>query len=178
MHDPLHPFGTAGLGTILLTALVAVVCIGRLIRALGPPAGTPGPLALELPRTRDHAVKIIDAWKGRNAVGAARRAIYADFAFLVAYGVATAAAGSLVGRALVAWADPSDRTSAFRLIVYAGLAAPVLDVIENVLMLAMLKGHTDQPVPAITTAVSGLKWLILVLAILAAVVLFVVALIS
>src|SRR3954447_2127833 len=139
-------------------AFFVFLVVGNLARVLGPPPGTPGQLCFELTFTRKRAEKIIDAWKRANALKAARNAIYADFPFLVAYGVMIATAGSAAGRGF-------DEPSSGAAITWIGLLAPLFDAVENVGLLRMLKRGAGQPLPAITSTVSAVKWLLLAAAI-------------
>jgi hypothetical protein len=162
LDDPLDFIGSAALGAILLIAVALFWGLERLMKALGPTK--PKVVCLELPGSTKRANEIIGAWKRRDAVDGARYAIYVDFAYLIAYGVLIAAIGSLLGRA-------DDNEDLGALVTYIGLAAPLLDAAENSLMLAMLKRGTGQPLPALTTLVAGVKWVLIVVAAVAGVVL-------
>lgn len=157
MSDPLSFISTPALWTIVLMAVALGGGLMRLMAVLGPER--PKPVKLEVTLRRGDAVKIIDAWKLQHAVGAARRAIYVDFAFLVTYGVLFAAAGSLLGRGF-------DTETVGALITYIGFVAPLFDVLENIGMLLMLNGHVGTPVWAATTISSAVKWALLFIAVI------------
>ena len=153
MSDPLDFIATAELGIVLGIALVGVYTAGRLLMAVGPADPEVKPVKLELPGSSANAKRLVEAWEKRGALGAVKRWVYADFPFLLAYGVAIAALGSLAGRA----ANDATLGAVF---TYAGLAAALLDVFENFGMLAMIGKHVKQPLPAATTLVSAVKWVL------------------
>jgi hypothetical protein len=153
VSDPLDFIGTAELGIACGIALVGVYTTGRLIKAIGPSDPAVKPLKLELPVTSATAKRLVEDWEKRDALGAVKRFVYADFLFLLCYGVAIAALGSLAGRA----ADDATLGAVF---TYAGLAAAVLDILENAGMLRMMGKHFEQPLPVATTIVSAIKWVL------------------
>jgi hypothetical protein len=156
VDDPLHVIGTAALGTILLMALFACVALARLMKWVGPEA--PRVVKLEMQWSSDRAGAIVSAWRKLGVEKSAKHATYVDFAFLIAYGCAIAAAGSLLaGR----W---SHNESEGAIITCVGLFAPLLDAFENVGMLLMIKGHVDQPWPLATSVVALAKWVLIVVA--------------
>ena len=126
MGDPLAFLSTAEVGALLAVALgLAATC--------GPffPSLEPGILRLEVAGRPRRAEAIVRAWEARGALGAARRSIAVDWPFIVFYSVALAALGTLAGRA-------GDAETAGAALAYAGVAAGLLDVVENVGLRRML----------------------------------------
>jgi hypothetical protein len=162
VSDPLDFIGTAPLGIACGIALLGVYTTGRVIVAVGPADADVKPIRLEAPRSTANARRLVEEWERRGALGAIKRWVYADFPFLIAYALAIAAAGSLAARASIAGLDAHapDMTKVGALFTYMGLAAGVLDAVEDVLMLAILRKRWQQPIPAATTAVSAMKWIL------------------
>ena len=153
MSDPLGSIGSPELGILLAIALAALCSAARLLQAVGPLDPEVPPIKLELPLRTSKAKKLVEDWEKSRELGAVRRWVYADFPFLLCYGAALAAVGSLAGRA----AGDARLGAVF---VWAGLAAPLFDVLEDLGMLRMLRKHFGQPLPAATTVVSAIKWVL------------------
>lgn len=144
---------------LLLTALVAEVTF--LIIVLFPRVDI---LRLELAGSRSRAQAIVDAWSGEGRLGAARRNVYVDFAFIVAYATLLALTVVLAERAAL-WSEliSKDADEVGIAFVLVALAAGVLDAIENGALLGMLGEHARiTAVRARTAQVLALAKLILI----------------
>jgi hypothetical protein len=149
---PLHSIGSAELGIVFAIALTGSWAASRLIEAVGPGDPSVRPIRLECPLTASKARELVEGWEKSGNIGAVRRWVYADFFFLLCYGVALVAVGTLAGRA----AESATLATVF---FWTGLGAPVFDVFEDVGMLKMLRKHFGAR-PALTSAVSAIKWVL------------------
>ena len=133
------------------------------VGALGLPAmGQMGGVTvvdLQLVRTTANAVEMI-AQLGPSGVDAAQMAHYVDFAYLVAYGLAFSAACMV----LAARAADRGKTRLAAIgprVAWLPVIAAALDAVEDVAILLMLDGRTEQPWPAIAFGCSVLKFALL-----------------
>lgn len=156
-------------GLIVVVLLVAMLGVGALaLPSLGDMSDRGvGIVDFELARTAEKASEYYDQL-GPGGRDAARDSLYLDYLFLILYGlylsvtcavVATRAAERGMSRlAGAGWAP-----------VRAGLAAAACDVVENLALLRVLDGHTEQPWPGIAFAFASAKFLLLVAAVMYAV---------
>lgn len=130
-----HLAGSSHWYVVLLLSILAAGAFGSLMntvmRGLHPHV-----LRLELARDRDMALLILRCW-GEDGKKAARKGIWLDFLFLIAYGAGLLAlamiAGDIAGAAnwwLARFAVP---------VAAIGLIAALLDALENGGMLLMLR---------------------------------------
>ena len=133
-----------------------------------------GVIEFEVARTAEKASEYY-ALLGDDGRQEARKQLYLDFPYLVLYGLFYAAACLVVAaRAeergmprLARWGWP---------FALAGLIAAACDAVENVALLRVLDGHTDQPWPGIAFTFASAKFLLIAGAVLYAVVGFVLTL--
>ncbi len=133
-----------------------------------------GVIEFELARTGDKASEYYGEL-GEAGRDEARTQLYLDFPYLVLYGLFYAAACVVVGAraaergmtALARWGRP---------FAVAGLVAAACDAVENLALLRVLEGHTDQPWPAIAFTFASAKFVLIAAAVLYAVIGFVLTL--
>ena len=159
--------------TLLIGLAVATLVLAALHEKLFKPVKELGGgriIALELARTPNRARSVLGSWS-IPGTKAARRAIYVDFAFLVAYATFFAlACGSLAGvigertwqwmATAVSWAGAG------------ALAAGVLDALENLFMLRTIDAYLNNSgIAALDTRgawfAASLKFLLLLLVVVA-----------
>lgn len=107
---------------------------------------------LQLAGSESRASDIVSGWSPTETVDMAFLQ-GVDAVHLLAYGVLLAAAA--------VWAGRQFRGRASRwapLAAWLALAAALFDAVENVGMIAMIRGHIDAPVPNITTAFAVAKF--------------------
>ena len=140
-------------GLFLLTLGVGALAL--------PSLGTMGTrgvsiLDLQFMRTSENAVEQVSRL-GPAGVDAAQMAHYLDFPLLVIYGLALSAACAVVAT------RAADRgkagLAAFgRRAVWLGPVAAALDAVEDVAILLVLDGRTEQPWPAIALVSAAVKF--------------------
>jgi hypothetical protein len=146
MNHPLEWVPPRGPRWVLLAAAMAA-SFGLMGKA-GPKelkAGGAVPCGIgsfELAGTEEEARGILGVWQCHEVVGLAREAVWWDYLFILAYGVATAQA-CLLGAQSSAAAGPLQRRLGVAL-AWGALAAMLLDAVENVGLLRMLA----DPAPA------------------------------
>ncbi len=124
-----------GVGELAL--LVPLLGLDRRMRR----TGGPGIIPFELAGSRDNAVRIMERW-GPQGTAAARRSLWLDFPFLIAYSGVHASWCAMAGDAL----REHDRTrlaSLGRVVVAAQIAAGACDAVENASLLGVLDGSID-----------------------------------
>jgi hypothetical protein len=127
-----------------------------------------GVIDFELARTSEKASEYY-ALLGDEGRDEARKQLYLDFPYLVLYGLFYAGACLVVAaRAaergmdkLARWGGP---------FAIAGLVAAGCDAVENIALLRVLDGHTDQPWPGIAFTFASAKFLLISAAVLYAVI--------
>jgi hypothetical protein len=127
-----------------------------------------GVIEFELARTSEKASEYY-ALLGDEGRDEARKQLYFDFPYLVLYGLLYAAACIVVaaraaerGMARLArWGRP---------LAVAALAGAACDAVENLALLRVLDGHTDQPWPGIAFTFATAKFVLTAAAILYAVI--------
>jgi hypothetical protein len=148
-------------GLIVLGLLVATLAVGALALPALDDMGDVGIIEFEIARTSEKASEYYGELgdKGRDA---ARESLYLDYPYLILYGLFWAAACVVVGAraaergmALARWGRP---------LALASLVAAACDAVENVALLRVLDGHTDQPWPGIAFTFASAKFLLLTLA--------------
>jgi hypothetical protein len=163
-------------GPIVLGLLVASLAVGALaLPALGDMGDRDvGIVELELART---AAKASDLYGqlGDGGRDAARESLYLDYPYLVLYGLFYAAVCLVVAARAAERGMP--RLASLGAVLAAGaIAAAGCDAIENLALLRVLGGHTDQPWPGIAFAFAAVKFALLAAATLYAIVGFVLTL--
>jgi hypothetical protein len=133
------------------------------VGALGLPSmgqmGGVSVIDLQLARTSANALEKI-ALLGSSGVDAAQMAHYIDFAYLVTYALALSAACVV----LAARAADRGKTGLAAIgprIAWLAVIAAALDAVEDVALLLVLDGRTEQPWPAIAFGCSVVKFAML-----------------
>ncbi len=102
---------------------------------------------------------------GEPGLSAARQQLFIDFAYLVIYGVLLWKSCRLLGgRAAhrgVGWIARVAPAFAWTAVV-----AAACDAVENVALLLITYGHTDQPLPAVASGYATVKFILLALVVL------------
>ena len=157
-------------GLIVLALFVASLVFLLLMRAPVDEMSDRGVgvIEFEVARTAEKASEYY-ALLGDDGRDEARKQLYLDFPYLVLYGLFYAAACLVVAaRAaergmprLARWGVP---------FAIAGLAAAGCDAVENLSLLRVLDGHTDQPWPGIAFTFATAKFALIAGAVLYAVI--------
>lgn len=158
MSDPLGWLRTSEVAILLAIAATGAYLLWPLFPRLKPPSSTEifgFQLAWRTARVRE----ILAEWQRLGLLGRARTMIDLDWPFIPLYSSTLALAGTLAGRAV----GTGDGETAAALLAYGAVAAALLDVSENVGLLAMLGGRTGQPVPALTSTAALGKWVLVFL---------------
>ena len=153
-------------GLIVLGLLVLTLAVGALALPALDDMGDVGIVEFELARTSEQASEYYGEL-GESGRDAAQESLYLDYPFLILYGLLYAAACLVVAaRAaergmtrLARWGRPA---------AWAGLGSAACDAVENLALLRVVDGHTDQPWPGIAFTFASVKF-----ALAAAVVLYV-----
>ena len=114
---------------------------------------------LELMRTSTKAAETV-AQLGPGGVDAAQMSIYLDFPMLVFYAI-TLSAACVVMAARAAERGRSTLAAAGGNIARFAVVAAAFDAVENIALLQVLDGHTDQPWPGIVFGFASAKFLLL-----------------
>jgi hypothetical protein len=155
-------------GLIVLGLLVLTLAVGALALPALDDMGDVGIVEFELSRTSEQASEYY-AELGDSGRDAAQESLYLDYPFLILYGLLYAAA-CLVVAARAAERGMSRLARWGRPLAWAGLASAACDAIENVALLRVLDGHTDQPWPGIAFTFATVKFVLSAAAVLYAVV--------
>ncbi|HXU46591.1 MAG TPA: hypothetical protein VN783_13770 [Thermoanaerobaculia bacterium] len=152
---------------LLLVGGVAIFCwAGRKMKPENAPAGQlppPSQVSLEFAGTPKGVATLLAAWTEPQK-SALRRGISFDFLFILGYAVPLGILVSLLSRHLGrSWPVLGAWGAA---IAWAQLVAGGLDVIENVLLLAILRGSLVPVWPPLAFAVAGVKFVLVGLGIL------------
>ena len=121
--------------------------------------GDVGIIEFELARTAEQASEFYGEL-GESGRDAAEDSLYLDYPYLILYALFYAAACVVVGaRAeergmsrLASWGRP---------LAWAAIFAAACDAAENLFLLRVLDGHTDQPWPGLAFAFASVKFLLL-----------------
>lgn len=123
-----------------------------------------GVIEFELARTAEKASEYYGEL-GEAGREEARTQLYLDFPYLVLYGLLYAAACLVV--AARGAARGMTRVAAWgRSFAVAGLVGAACDAVENLALLRVLDGHTDQPWPGIAFTFASAKFLLITAAVL------------
>jgi hypothetical protein len=119
-------------------------------------------VSLELARTPAAADEIVQSWRARGLIGAARRNIWVDFLFLTIYSTSLALLVTLSARAAVATALVERRRgeAAGAVGALAMWTAGALDAVENVALLRMLGGRIDRLSVRVSFASAAAKFIL------------------
>ena len=149
-------------GLIVLGLLVLTLGVGALALPALDDMGDVGIIEFELARTSEQASEYYGEL-GDAGRDAARESLYLDYPYLILYGLFYAAACVVVAAraaerqmpALARWGRP---------LAWGALAGAACDAVENVALLRVLDGHTDQPWPGIAFTFASAKFLLLIAA--------------
>lgn len=143
------------LGVLLAVVTGWMVFIFRLFPNLKTPAVPRGIFNLQFAFTTKHATAVVDDWRVRDHIKAARRSLLTDVAFVVTYVTALVIVAVLVNHA----ADAGHVGPG----VVVALLAGVLDLIENAGLAWQLRDddRQAQPVPLLTSLAATGKLLLL-----------------
>lgn len=156
-------------GLIVLALFLATAGVGaRAFPALhGMSDRGVGIVDFELARTAEKALEYNNQL-GPGGRAAARESLYLDYPFLILYGVLLSAMCAVVA-ARAAGCGMARLAAAGWPLGWAGLAAATCDAVENLVLLRVLDGHTEQPWPGFAFAFATAKFLLLLAAVLYAI---------
>jgi hypothetical protein len=162
MDGPLGFLRTAEVGTLLTVTAAATVVCARFFPPLATRTASKGIVSLELAWTQNRVAEVTDSWRVERLERAAQRSVSLDFLFIALYAATIALLGVMAGRAATASGLLSSEhaDTVGTALAIAPLAAGLCDCVENVGLLALLSGHLQQPIPAVTSAVSLSKWIL------------------
>ena len=143
-------------GLIVLALFVLTLGVGALALPALDDMGEVGIIEFELARTSEQASEYYGEL-GESGRDAARESLYLDFPYLILYGLFYAAACVVVA-ARAAERGMSRLARWGRPLAWGGLAAAACDAVENVALLRVVEGHTDQPWPGIAFTFATAKF--------------------
>ena len=155
-------------GLIVLGLFVASLAVGALALPALDDMGEVGIIEFELARTSEQASEFYGEL-GESGRDAARESLYLDYPYLILYGLFYAAA-CLVVAARAAERGMERLAALGRPLALAAFVSAACDAIENVALLQVLDGHTDQPWPGIAFTFAAVKFLLIAAVVLYAVV--------
>ena len=143
-------------GTLLMAFIMGD--LGAPLKGPGTPLGI---IDLELAFNSERATAILQNWTYTYAGGITRSAIaishtWLDFVFIFFYSFFLFFGNKSISETFSGWAASLGKIAAM-LSLYAGL----FDIVENLGLLAMLKGYTGNFIPEITGAFSFIKWILI-----------------
>jgi hypothetical protein len=161
-------------GLIVLGLLLLSLGVGALALPSIDDMGDVGIIEFELARTSDQASQYYGEL-GEGGRDAAEDSLYLDYPYLILYGLFYAMACLVVAaraeeRGMERWARAGGP------LAWGALAAAACDAAENLALLRVLDGHTDQPWPGLAFMFASAKFLLLAAATLYVVVGFVLTL--
>lgn len=111
---------------------------------------------LERARTKREMDRIVSSW-GPAGCRKGREALVWDLPFLLAYGAGLSLLCSL-GAVYFERSDAAPAAWVWTAGAWLVLAAPILDLVENVLLWRMLSGQIGNVMPGVKAVASKLKW--------------------
>lgn len=145
---------------LLIGTFVMIVVMTKTGATLKTPNTPKGILDLEFAYNSTKTTAVLSAWASTtnsNNILAAKNNTYLDFIFLFFYSLFLFYSCKKI-------AQQNNSRIGF-LIAKGALLAGVLDIVENVGMLATLSNHTSNAVACITTSFSVVKWILALLAV-------------
>jgi hypothetical protein len=148
--------------TALIVSGIAALLIGGLLLAIDPSArdrGDPSIVEFEFAGTQTRVDEIRSDW-GESGSDAAKRSLWIDFAYIVAY-------GTFLVLACLATRDLAQRRGWRRMAAFGLAAAPfaaavgAFDAIEDVGLLLAVKGHGGDLAPGLARVCASMKFLLL-----------------
>ncbi|HYY99504.1 MAG TPA: hypothetical protein VE642_12965 [Pyrinomonadaceae bacterium] len=159
IHHPLEAIPEGAATWLAFAALfVLFLILGKLA---GPDLDATGIthkriLALERPADAAAARAVIKEWDAAGRLGAVRRSIWWDYAFIPVYTTLTALGCVIVARAF--FAEGSAEYEAALLIAWLPWVAGLLDVVENCAMLKMIGGFEGETLPRLARWCATVKF--------------------
>ena len=149
------------LATLFAISAGAALTFMRLFPNLKTAAAKKGIVSLQLAWSSARAKAVIESWRERHLDDSVKRSIYVDFLYIAGYSFAIAFLALLAGRAARASGLFSTHTADLmgNIVAIGAWVAGACDCLENGGLLLLLRS-TDQPVPALTSSVSTVKWLL------------------
>ena len=149
-------------GLIVLGLFLASMAVGALALPALDDMGDVGIVEFELARTSEEASGFYGEL-GEAGRDAARESLYLDYPYLILYALFYAAACVVV--AARAAERAMDRLAPLgRPLAWGAFAAAACDAVENIALLRVLDGHTDQPWPGIAFSFAAVKFALLIAA--------------
>ena len=161
-------------GLIVLGLLLLTLVVGALALPSIDDMGDVGIIEFELARTSEQASEYYGEL-GESGRDAAEDSLYLDYPYLILYGLLYASACVVVA-ARAAERGMTRLASWGRPLMWGSAAAAACDAAENLALLRVLDGHTDQPWPGLAFTFASVKFLLLAAATLYIVVGFVLTL--
>jgi len=146
-------------GLIVLGLLLLTLGVGALALPSLDDMGDVGIIEFELARTSEQASEYYGEL-GEEGRDAAEDSLYLDYPYLILYGLFYAAACMVVA-ARAAERGMTRLASWGRPLMWASAAAAACDAAENLALLRVLDGHTDQPWPGLAFTFAAVKFLLL-----------------
>lgn len=149
---------------IILVLLGITLSLFLLLRFQGRLETTASPLgivSLEFASTEKAVTEITSTWQQEGLLARARTNIWIDFLFIPFYAMLFY---TLCGSISVRSKDLTAKAGVF--LAFGALIAGLLDILENILMLLALNGHTSTASASLTALLAGVKFLFLALALL------------
>jgi hypothetical protein len=146
-------------GLIVLGLLLLTLGVGALALPSLDDMGDVGIIEFELARTSEQASEYYGEL-GESGRDAAEDSLYLDYPYLILYGLFYASA-CLVVAARAAERGMSRLASWGRPLMWGSLAGAACDAAENLALLRVLDGHTDQPWPGLAFIFASAKFLLL-----------------
>lgn len=130
------------------------------------PEGTPGVIELELAFSEERFSDIVHQWAVAGTLPLQERNLWIDFLFPCAYAVLLSSLLAWVAKGLY-----EEWPRGFVILLALPLVAGLLDWVENVLLLILLRDTSSFSAPMIlvASAVSLVKWVLLLVSVLATV---------
>lgn len=149
-------------GWIFLGSLIVTLAVGAWALDVIEGMGDVGIIEFELARTEEKASEFYGEL-GEGGRDAAKDSLYIDFLYLVLYAF-TYAMGCLIVAARAAERGMTKLASWGRPLAIGAVLGACCDAIENLALLRVLDGHTDQPWPGIAFSFASVKFLLLTVA--------------
>jgi hypothetical protein len=146
-------------GLIVLGLLLLTLGMGALALPSIDDMGDVGIIEFELARTSEQASEYYGEL-GESGRDAAEDSLYLDYPYLILYGLFYAAACMVVA-ARAAERGMTRLASWGRPLMWGSVAGAACDAAENLALLRVLDGHTDQPWPGLAFTFASLKFLLL-----------------
>jgi hypothetical protein len=146
-------------GLIVLALLLLTLGVGALALPSIDDMGDVGIIEFELARTSEQASEYYGEL-GESGRDAAEDSLYLDYPYLILYGLFYAAACVVVA-ARAAERGMTRLASWGRPLMWGSAAGAACDAAENLALLRVLDGHTDQPWPGLAFTFASVKFLLL-----------------